>query len=97
VTAERAQRQSEVFRRLSGGSAPEEGRQQRAVTLLGAWIGSQGVDALVDDLAQRLHRLVATALSDEPGPQWLYSRVVKSVVHGFGRRPDPRSGDVHEF
>jgi hypothetical protein len=28
---------------------------------------------------------------------WLYSRVVPSVVHGFGRRPDPRSGDVHEF
>lgn len=29
--------------------------------------------------------------------QWLYSRVVPSVVHGFGRHPDPRLGDVHEF
>ncbi|MCT2543283.1 MULTISPECIES: hypothetical protein [Streptomyces] len=28
---------------------------------------------------------------------WLYSRVVPSVVHGFGRHPDSRSGDVHEF
>ncbi|MEU5084278.1 transposase [Streptomyces eurythermus] len=28
---------------------------------------------------------------------WLYSRVVPSVVHGFGRHPDPRSGDVYEF
>lgn len=30
-------------------------------------------------------------------PHWLYSPVVPSVVHGFGRHPDPRSGDVHEF
>ncbi|CAG6397750.1 nitroreductase family deazaflavin-dependent oxidoreductase [Streptomyces cocklensis] len=28
---------------------------------------------------------------------WLCSREVPSVVHGFGRHPDPRSGDVHEF
>ncbi|WP_394297913.1 transposase, partial [Streptomyces globisporus] len=33
----------------------------------------------------------------EPKLRWLYSRVVTAVVHGFGRRPDPRSGDVHEF
>jgi hypothetical protein len=32
-----------------------------------------------------------------PGGDWLHSRVVPSVVHGFGRHPDPRSGDVHEF
>lgn len=32
-----------------------------------------------------------------PRAGWLYSRVVTAVVHGFGRRPDPRSGDVHEF
>jgi hypothetical protein len=28
---------------------------------------------------------------------WLCSRVVTAVVHGFGRHPFPRSGDVHEF
>ena len=28
---------------------------------------------------------------------WLCSPVVQAVVYGFGRHPNPRSGDVHEF
>ncbi|MER0243291.1 hypothetical protein AAHZ94_14940 [Streptomyces sp. HSW2009] len=28
---------------------------------------------------------------------WLYRAVVTSLVDGFGRRPEPRSGDVDEF
>jgi hypothetical protein len=43
---------------------------------------------LVCDRTRQINRLRA---------QWLYSRVVTSVVHGVGRHPDPRSGDVHEF
>ncbi|MFC9035363.1 hypothetical protein [Streptomyces arboris] len=29
--------------------------------------------------------------------EWLYRAVVTSLVDGFGRRPEPRSGDVDEF
>lgn len=39
----------------------------------------------------------ATSPNQSRTTRWLYSRVVTAVVHGFGRRPDPRSGDVHEF
>ncbi|MER6103727.1 Tn3 family transposase [Streptomyces sp. NPDC001832] len=41
--------------------------------------------------------MLQDVLGEPEWAEWLYSRVVPSEVHGFGRHPDPRSGDVHEF
>ena len=50
-----------------------------------------------DRLLFMVQLLVRAATARRRVSDWLYRAVMTSVVDGFGRRPDPRSGDVHEF